>query len=309
MSLVAASNGGRVAAVDTTSTLTVNQNDDPISVQTVAPAGEEGGVVSVTISRGGRANGIAEVSFSLVADSAAPEDYTLMTQSPIILLDGDTEAEVNITIVDDNMPEEEEVFQLQLSSTTGDAVISSVDTSTVIIRANDDHRGVFSFNETSRTLTATEGNMYNLSVVRDRGDFEQVTVLWEITTMLLSGASNDSSLDFMATSGSVLFQEGVREGYITLNVLVDGDPELDEVFIVSLTGVTGGRLDSDPSALLSTVTVRENESPYGLLQFDSLSRELDVAEDVPEGNNTADSATLVIERTRGLYGTISVSEL
>jgi G-protein coupled receptor 98 len=305
VSLVAASNGGRVAAVDTTSTLTVNQNDDPISVQTVAPAGEEGGVVSVTISRGGRANGIAEVSFSLVADSAAPEDYTLMTQSPIILLDGDTEAEVNITIVDDNMPEEEEVFQLQLSSTTGDAVISSVDTSTVIIRANDDHRGVFSFNETSRTLTATEGNMYNLSIVRDRGDFEQVTVLWEITTMLLSGASNDSSLDFMATSGSVLFQEGVREGYITLNVLVDGDPELDEVFIVSLTGVTGGRLDSDPSALLSTVTVRENESPYGLLQFDSLSRELDVAEDVPEGNNTADSATLVIERTRGLYGTIS----
>ena len=307
MTLNGASGGGRLAGVDITSSLTVNQNDDPISAQTVAPEGEEGSVVTVTITRGGRANGVAEVSFSLLADTATASDYTLETPSPVTFVDGQSEAQVNISIVDDNIPETEEMFQLQLLSTTGDAVISTTNTSTVIIRASDDHRGVFSFAVNSRTLAAREGNMYNVTIVRGHGDFDQVTVLWEISTIELSGSSNDSSLDFMATSGSAVFEEGEREEYITLNVLVDGDPELDEVFVVMLTRVTRGRLDSNPTALQCVVTVEENESPYGLLQFASVSRELDVAEDVPLGNNTADSATLVVERMRGIYGTISVS--
>ena len=306
--LMSATNGGRLAVENTFAVLTVNQNDDAIVVTNAAEEAAEGSALTLRISRGGRANGIAAVEFMVTSLSADADDYIVLTPSPVTFADGQTSAQVMVSIADDDIPEIDEEFQMMLLSTTGDAVIRQPDMTTVIISANDDPMGVFSIAEMSRVVSFEEGSEYQLTVVRERGTFGNVTVQWQIMAQVLTDEPTGTSLDFMATSGQVSFAEGSSEENLTVNVLMDGVPELDELFRVQLLGTLGGgRLNEDNSTTLSWVTVLANESPYGLLQFSADTRELDSAEDVPLSNQTADEATLTIERTRGLFGNITVS--
>ena len=308
VALTSASDGGRLAVENTFATLTVNQNDDAIVVTNAAVEGSEGSTITLSITRGGRANGVAAVDFMVTATSADANDYTVLTASPVMFVDGQTSGQVLVSITDDNTPEIDEEFQMTLLSTTGDAVIRQPNTTTIIISANDDPMGVFSIDAASRIVSFEEGSDYQLTVVRERGTFGNVTVLWQIVASVLTDVSAGTSLDFMATSGQVSFAEGSMEGNLTVVVLVDDVPELDELFTVQLSGTLGGgRLNEDNSTTLSQVTVLANESPYGLLQFSASTRELDVAEDLPPSNQTADEASLTIERTRGLFGNITVS--
>ena len=292
---------------NTIATLTVNQNDDAIVVSNAAVEGTEGSTLSLRISRGGRANGVAAVEFTVTSISAGIADYTVLTPSPVIFADGQTSAEVVVSITDDSIPEIDEEFQMMLVSTTGDSVIRQPDTTTVIIAANDDPMGIFSIAETSRVVSFEEGSQYQLTVVRGGGTFGNVTVQWQITAQFLTDEATGTSLDFTAASGQISFVERSTEENLTLDVLVDGIPELDELFTVQLLGTLGGgRLSEDNSTTLAQVTVLANESPHGLLQFSADTLELDTAEDVPVSNLTADEATLTIERMQGRFGNITV---
>ena len=305
--LTSASNGGRLAVENTIATLTVDQNDDAIVVNNAAVEGTEGSTLSLRISRGGRANGVAAVEFTVTSISAGIADYTVLTPSPVTFADGQTSAEVVVSITDDNIPEIDEEFQMMLVSTTGDSVIRQPDTTTVIIAANDDPMGIFSIAETSRVVSFEEGSQYQLTVVRGGGTFGNVTVQWQITAQFLTDEATGTSLDFTAASGQISFVERSTEENLTLDVLVDGIPELDELFTVQLLGTLGGgRLSEDNSTTLAQVTVLANESPHGLLQFSADTLELDTAEDVPVSNQTADEATLTIERMQGRFGNITV---
>lgn len=57
--LVSVSGGGRLGDSGTVATVTVRQNDDPVSISSddLAKSGEEGDVISINVTRGGRANG------------------------------------------------------------------------------------------------------------------------------------------------------------------------------------------------------------------------------------------------------------
>ena len=292
---------------NTIATLTVNQNDDAIVVNNAAVEGTEGSTLSLRISRGGRANGVAAVEFTVTSISAGIADYTVLTPSPVTFADGQTSAEVVVSITDDSIPEIDEEFQMMLVSTTGDSVIRQPDTTTVIIAANDDPMGIFSIAETSRVVSFEEGSQYQLTVVRGGGTFGNVTVQWQIIAQFLTDEATGASLDFTAASGQISFVERSTEENLTLDVLVDGIPELDELFTVQLLGTLGGgRLSEDNSTTLAQVTVLANESPHGLLQFSADTLELDTAEDVPVSNLTADEATLTIERMQGRFGNITV---
>ena len=296
--------GGRLASSNIQARLTINQNDDSVLVQNNAVNTLEGSTLVLYITRGGRANGESEVSFSVETGTAGTGDFNVTTSSPVVFVDGQTRAEVVIEIVNDDIPESEEEFQLMLTNVTGDAVLVRPNTTTVLIAANDDHQGVFSFAASSLTLIAEEGMEYNLVVMREGGLFERISVVWEVTAVTESNPS--SNTDFMATSGQITFEEETASGNLTLSVLADGVPELEEMFRVSLTRtVSGGRLNNLDTS--SEVTILANEFPHGLIQFVSSSRLLDVAEDVPSGNQTADTATLTVERTRGNFGNITVS--
>lgn len=63
-------------------------------------------------------------------------------------------------------------------------------------------------------------------------------------------SDSDIAGDFLAVAGSVTLLDGQREAEIILSLLPDSVPELEELFIVSLTSVEGGAaLDGNPDLI------------------------------------------------------------
>jgi len=71
----------------------------------------------------------------------------------------------------------------------------------------------------------------------------------------LDPVTSRPSDDIAPTSGSVVLENGVSSGQITLSVVADGLSELDEQFIVTLVSVDGGA-DIDARHQTSAFTVR-----------------------------------------------------
>ncbi len=57
---------------------------------------------------------------------------------------------VTFTVRDDNLPEEEEIFQLKILVVNGHGTGGNPDTALVVVNANDDAYGVFSFASVSQ---------------------------------------------------------------------------------------------------------------------------------------------------------------
>lgn len=66
-------------------------------------------------------------------------------------------AVVTVTILDDNLPENDESFIIQLTDPRGGATVSAYDHIAIIILANDNVAGIFGFNTTS--VLAKEGRL------------------------------------------------------------------------------------------------------------------------------------------------------
>lgn len=63
-------------------------------------------------------------------------------------------------------------------------------------------------------------------------------------------SDSDIAGDFFAVVGSVVILDGQRDADITLSLMPDAVPELEERYVVSLTSVEGGAtLDADPQLI------------------------------------------------------------
>lgn len=63
---------------------------------------------------------------------------------------GDSELEIAVNIIDDDIPEEQEYFQVSLKNPKGGAEIGFGGQVTVIVPTNDDAHGVIGFAQVSR---------------------------------------------------------------------------------------------------------------------------------------------------------------
>lgn len=77
----------------------------------------------------------------------------------VLFSPGESQARITVSVVDDAVPEEEELLMLTLVSVvSGDAVLVSPVQATLVIESNDDPNGVFRFSEDSLTLQVEEGD-------------------------------------------------------------------------------------------------------------------------------------------------------
>ena len=85
----------------------------------------------------------------------------------------------------------------------------------------------YTFNETDGTVT--------VSVLRTNGTAGEVSV--DFSTV---DATATAGLDYLATSGTVVFADGQNEAQITIELLTDTLVEPDELFNIALTNPAGG---------------------------------------------------------------------
>lgn len=105
----------------------------------------------------------AEVSFEVRYNGTSSDDVQVTPSSGVVeLVAGQMQALLSMAVLDDSIPEEEELLSVSLVSTSGDSVLGSPLTATLIIPPNDDPNGVFSFSEDSLMVETEEGQTLDL---------------------------------------------------------------------------------------------------------------------------------------------------
>ncbi|XP_035235780.1 adhesion G-protein coupled receptor V1 isoform X2 [Anguilla anguilla] len=216
---------------------------------------------------------------------------------------GDAKLEIAVTVLDDNVPEEEEFFQVSLKNPKGGAEIGFSGHVTVVISPNDDAYGIIGFAQNSLSKDVDEleeENLISLTIERKRGTFGRLTVRW---------VANGSLSDIFPTSGVVTFSASQALAVLSLTVLADNIPELAERVTITLADVfTLGIGEEwrgaviDPQRAHAMITILPNGSPYGVIGW-HLDSQIILTQ---EPERRPSNVTLTIIREQGFVGDVAV---
>jgi hypothetical protein len=274
---------GAVLGANAQTTLTILDDDlggtiqfDPASY-TVA---EDGGSVTVTVTRTGGAAGPVTADVTVVGGTATPgEDFTDPGTVTVTFAAGETTQTVTIPILDDNVDEPDETIILSLGNATGGAAVGADPTATVTI-ADDDEAGTIDVS--ADPAAVTEGGTVTVTLTRTGGSDGEVTV-----TLVPTGTATEGD-DFTLSETVVTFADGETTRTVTLTAVDDDEDEPDETVVLTATAPTGGAA----AGAAATVTILDNDGP------DTVGFS-EAAVTVGEGDG---SVTLTVTRTGGEAG-------
>lgn len=302
LSVTLSSASGATLGTVRTATISITDNDTvtgtPGTVQ-FSPASysvaENGGSVTVNVTRSGGSSGAATVAYSTVNGTAtAGSDYT-STSGTLSWAAGETATRtIRIPIVNDSVAEATEAFSVRLSAATG-ASIGSTSAATVTI--TDDDSGASSGGAGTLAFTSTafsvdeNGGVATITVARTGGTAGTVKVNY--------GSSNGTAtagLDYAPVNSTLTWGPGdAATKSFSVPIFDDTDPEGSETVTLSLSAPTGGATLG--AAKTAVLTIRDNDAP-GSLAFSAATTS------VSEG---AGSVTLTVTRSGGSAGAVSVS--
>ncbi|MFH1493683.1 MAG: Calx-beta domain-containing protein [Pseudomonadota bacterium] len=248
----------------------------------------EGTDAVITVSRQGSSIGPVTVNYSTANGTAlAGSDY-LTTTGTLTWSDGDAaDKTISVPVINDYLIEAAENFKVNLISASG-AILGTAKIATVTI-ADNEAANTIQFNPA--TLTVNEGaGTASLTVTRTGTPTGGATATWST-----ADGTAKSGLDYTASSGTLTWAAGdTAPKTITIPIIDDTLVEPAENFKVNLTTAVGATLGSAKAA---TVTIADNESGAGTLQF--------TASNYTVKENIA-SITISVTRTDGATGAISV---
>ena len=263
---------GTLSSVTITgATVTLTDNDDPVSFSIADAEATEGGKIAFTVSRAGAADNVASVKVATAADSgdgvkaADADDYTVIaTAQTLNFAKGVTSQMVEVQTTQDDLFEPDETFRAVLSEPalgqndpgTGVSIESSKGTATGTIR-NDDTEPSFAVADAS----ASEGDAITFTVTRSGAMDNAVSVKWNTKADSSDGANAASASDYteMTTATKLDFAKGVGTQTFTVSTTEDALDEENETFLVELTAAEGGTI-SDAEA---TGTITDNDAAPG----------------------------------------------
>ncbi|KAM8777301.1 adhesion G-protein coupled receptor V1 [Rhynchonycteris naso] len=249
---------------------------------------------------------LGHISFFVYAQNLEAQlglDYSF---TPMILhfADGERYKNVDIMILDDDIPEGNERFQLILTNPSPGLELGENTIALITVLANDDGPGVLSFNNSEHFILREPAALYVhesvavLYIVREpaQGLFGTVTVQFIVTEV----NSSVETKDLTPSKGYIVLEEGVRFKALHISAILDTEPELDEHFVCTLFNPTGGaRLGAHVQTLL---TVLQNQAPLGLFSISAVANRA-TSINIEEANRTV---YLNVSRTNGIDLAVSV---
>ncbi|XP_073534717.1 adhesion G-protein coupled receptor V1 isoform X1 [Phyllobates terribilis] len=299
--------GARMGNV-TTATLEINKNDDAISfAEPVIFWVDEGEVANLTILRNGSADFVSSVTYATVSGTATAEgkDFTRISGDILVFQIGQRRLDISVRTSEDDIPETDEYFYIQLFNCTGDTVVSGNGNATIIIKANDDPNGIFYIEPIDKTVE--EGGSNQFKVLRDRGHFGNVFLHWQI---MQNGSVLQPGQEFEETWGIVWFNDKDAFKYITLHAVSDQIPEFNEFYVLKLMNISGGF--PGPGGQLAkanlnvTVMIPFNDDPFGVFVIGPETQNQVVAEDVLSVDDIRYVTNISIWRRQGTFGDVRV---
>ncbi|TGZ69018.1 hypothetical protein CRM22_003959 [Opisthorchis felineus] len=197
---------------------------------------ENVGTFPITVSRvGGDLDAVVSVKYSTVDGTAVADEDYVPVSGVLVFRAGETHKQFSITIIDDDIFEEDEHFTVILTDPT--VVHSNTflepllvePTKATIMVLDDDHSGVFHFEQ--QAISAPESCEYaELKVLRDSGCRGIVRVPYQT----IEGSAKGGGKDYEDAIGYLEFQNDQTEATIRVRVVDDNDYEKSEFFFVQL---------------------------------------------------------------------------
>jgi hypothetical protein len=246
--------GADLGAV-TNATFTIHDNDSTIEFSTNAlTVAETDRSVLLTLTRTGGLIGSATVHYATSNQTAtASSDFT--TRSGVVTFKAnETNKTISIPIANDSTNESNEVFNVLLTSPTGEAQLGTNDTVAVTITDND---SLLSFSTNAVSVSEGAGTV-TLNVLRTGTLTQTNTIAFTVT------AGTAGTADYKATNATLTFLPDATNATITIAITDDTLVENDETFSVKLSNPKGGAAISGTNT--AVVTILENDTG---IQFSS----------------------------------------
>ncbi|XP_051802245.1 sodium/calcium exchanger 1-like isoform X2 [Acanthochromis polyacanthus] len=196
-----------------------------------------GSMLLNVVRRGGDLTSTVAVDYRTQDGTAnAGSDYRF-TEGTVVFKPGETEKEICIDIIDDDIFEEDEHFLVHLSNVKVVSEDKHVDalaglglpcTATVTI-FDDDHAGIFTFEEPVVAVSESVGVM-EVKVVRTSGARGVVVVPYKTT----EGTAKGGGEDFEDTHGVLEFENDEILKTIRINIIDDEEYEKNKNFFLEL---------------------------------------------------------------------------
>ncbi|XP_044013708.1 sodium/calcium exchanger 1 isoform X2 [Aphidius gifuensis] len=156
----------------------------------------------------------------------AGSDY-ISANGTLTFQPGETKKTIQLSVIDDELFEEDEHFYVKLSNVSKPAIIASPSMATVMI-LDDDHSGIFGFPERDVDLIESVGQ-YSLRVVRYSGARGRVLLPYKT----VEGTAKPSK-QYVHTENSLVFEDNQTEKSIMLEIIEEDSYEKDALFYVEL---------------------------------------------------------------------------
>ena len=225
------------------SIVSILDNDVGIFI-TGAEVQEDSGTIELTISRMGDLSQVSSVDYSTSSSSAVVSNDFDAASGTVLFNAGEASQLISLTINDDNLSEEDEVFYVDLFSpvngeiTDGRAEVKILANDPVVSVAN------VTVNEDAGLVTVTFQRAGDLSA---KSSVEYST----------GDGSAAAEIDYLSASGVLIFESGESARTLQLTVLDDSLLEGDEYFRLSLSELLNASLDSSRTV----ITIHDDESP------------------------------------------------
>ncbi|XP_069736689.1 adhesion G-protein coupled receptor V1, partial [Phaenicophaeus curvirostris] len=247
-------------------------------------------------------------------------DYVAVSGS-LTLEEGETSAAINITILEDDVPEVKEFFLVNLTSVE---LIMNHSTSSpprlevtqliryrlkdveglasqIIIDANDGVSGVIEWESTNFEVNETHGTL-TVMAYRSRGSYGNVSVFFYAQNL-----EAQLGLDFNVTSRSLFFADGERNKSVVVTIFDDDIPEGDEKFQLILTNPSLGlELGENTTA---TITILANDDGHGVLSFNNSDHFFLREQTALHLMESVAVLNIIREPPQGIFGTVTVQYL
>uniref|UniRef100_A0A4W6G945 Adhesion G-protein coupled receptor V1 n=1 Tax=Lates calcarifer TaxID=8187 RepID=A0A4W6G945_LATCA len=270
LQLVAVRGGARLPVPRPTAILRVMKSDNANGLfgftgACIPNTTEEGSTISCVIERTRGSLDHVYVNYTVTQldgmnnETQADEDFVNATGAVLFMPDQRFEV-LNLLVLDDNLPELAESFQIMLvSAESGDGKPGSTPTSgasidpnnsvnTVTVTASDHPYGLLQFQPTppgeglilpalepAHITVNEEDGLIRLPVARAQGLLGRVMVGYRTTPFTAS-----SPEDYLDSDGMLDFRPGERLKFITVTITDNSVPELDKIFRVELYNAEGG---------------------------------------------------------------------
>jgi uncharacterized delta-60 repeat protein len=283
--------GSASAVLGTISTATLNILDDDFSPGTLSlstnsySVSENGGSVTITVTRSVGTLGLVSVNYATVNGSALAGSDFNAASGTLSWPDGDSNPRTfSLTINDDALVEANETFNVTLSGVSGGAALNL--TNAVVTIIDDD--GVVQFSQANFVVAENITNA-TVTVIRTGATNNLVTVNY---TTLATGSATPG-VDFTAVSGQLTFTNGVTNQTFTVPIINDQFAEPNETIDLTLTNLVGNAFLGGFSSAIITIV----DDDIGL-QFASTN--FSVMESGP-------NATITVLRTGATNSSVSVN--